>query len=153
MYKRRLLPNNQKGSIMIETMLASLIGIMFVFGSITAMNDVFKTSQNFALKSNQQKSTMNFLEAIKANGALFQRHSMALSSSDKEKFLSLSKLPIAFSQNGITSVDKCAECPGRAGYIIEPMGKGLYQVTVRIYNNKDDPSSLRDVKIIVGDNQ
>lgn len=126
---------NQKGVTLIEALI-SLALITVVVMSVT--NSLRMADQFFSkakLKRDRDQIVSSTLQGVLQNISLYQKN-YQLTDQAREALLAESKLPFAWSENVFTTVDQCPTCPGRVGYIIEPLPNmgGLNQVTVRITN-------------------
>ena len=82
--------------------------------------------------------SFNDSSAMDASGALMT-----------DVLLAEDKLPFAWSNSVITTPAECPSCPGRYGYLIQPLSsfKGLFLVTVRL-TNKDLFEGVKEYRFV-----
>jgi hypothetical protein len=100
----------------------------------------------FAYHSKKSESRMTqhrlvggLISSIQANPGLYQISNVPTGQAQAGKLFvdeALRVLPIAWSQSYYGPVSGCAKCPGRLGYVIQPVTAipGVFQITVRVTN-------------------
>lgn len=70
-------------------------------------------------------------------------------------FPTTAELPVAFSQTAFTSAANCPQCPGRIGYVIQPMTgyRGMYLSTIRVQNTEAVDRTMREINLVIGDSE
>lgn len=134
---------SRKGSTLPELMIASVIlglGLAAAAAGLKSFGDVkFKTVGASA----KNDITASLIDNIRSNIAQYQMNFHSSNDTDPvlgslvtDVVLDPEQLPFAWSNNFVGGADDCPDCPGRYGYIIQPLDsyKHLYKVTVRIIN-------------------
>lgn len=149
---KRIIPliKNSAGVTFIELMVgAGILGLAVV---------MYMGASNFFLKKNKETLEgvvlSNYVNAIynsmQSNLDLYQitYDSKSFHENTSPEFLR-KNLPMAWDFKTITKVSECEECPGRLGYIVEPVSgyRGLYKLTVRATH--PNIQGFRDYKLLL----
>lgn len=134
----KIVSRRMTGYTYIEAIAA--VGILSVISYGIYSGVVYLSSQTHRVIniSTKDKAMSALLSTIRTNVDLFQIN-YDLTPAAMEQLLAVNNLPQAWSTNaGITDVKNCPTCPGRIGYVVQPVGgiRGLLQVTVRITNKE-----------------
>ncbi len=79
-----------------------------------------------------ERQIRDIVENIRPNIGQYQINFDGTSKA-REDALSNDKLPMAWTVGLITQAEKCATCPGRFGYTVQPLSfKGLYRLSLRV---------------------
>ncbi|WII72309.1 hypothetical protein QJS83_00315 [Bdellovibrio sp. 22V] len=107
----------------------TLVGSFFISGTLS-MRKVAKES---GTKNSVYKQINDVIENIRPNVRMYQINYYPTDEA-RNAALALDKLPMAWGNGTISTVEKCKACPGRYGFVIQayPGMKGLYLVTVRL---------------------
>lgn len=144
-----MIKNNRGFSFVEVSVGAAILGIALVafIGSSNFFNKRTKDSQESILISNYVSGIYN---SIQSNLDLYQ-----VTYDSKEFYDTTSpeklqeKLPLGWDSTQISKKETCNGCPGRMGYIIEPISgyRGLYKLTVRVTHPKIE--GFRDYTMIL----
>lgn len=123
----------QVGFTLVEILVSSVmitVVILAVTASLRMTNKFFNDVRN---KRNRDRVIANTLQNIVQNIGLFQKN-YGLTETKRLEMLDKKNLPIAWGQDIVTTKELCPSCPGRMGFVIEPINNvgGLNQLTVRI---------------------
>lgn len=147
---------SQKGTTLVELLIASaILGIALAGAAagLSSFGDVkFKTIGSKAkndisasviqnIQSSVAKYQMNFADTGASQNQVFET----------DRVLAIDNLSFAWSNNFIGGADECPDCPGRYGYVIQPIEgfRHLYKVTIRM-TNPDIFSGHKDYVFITG---
>ena len=127
---------NQKGFSIIETLVGlALIGIVMAtfIGGLSALQDMKGNADELRLLN---REVNDIIESIRPNLKSYQI-SYDESKSNAER-LAVGSLPMAWGNGVKSTAEKCPNCPGRFGYVIQSYEGyfGLYLVTVRFSHKK-----------------
>lgn len=124
---------NQKGFSILESLLGlamiTLVGSFFISGAMSLK----KVSADSSTKNSLYKQINDVIESIRPNVRMYQINYFT-SDQERNAALALETLPMSWGNGIISTAEKCSQCPGRYGYVIQsyPGMKGLYLVTVRL---------------------
>ncbi|GEM_PF-929922 len=133
----RSLRKNQQGFSILESLLGlamiTLVGSFFISGTLS-MRKVAKES---GTKNSLYKQINDIIENVRPNVRMYQIN-FVQTEQEKNNMLALDALPMAWGNGMLVTKDKCKDCPGRYGFVIQayPGMRGLYLVTVRV-SHKD----------------
>lgn len=115
--------------LLIGFAILTIVSMAFMQGisSIANMKETADTSMSV------EKQINNIIENIRVNARLYQV-AFTRDTLTRQAMLADKNLPIAWSSKLISDSETCPACPGRAGYVIQPLDgvPGLYIVTVRL---------------------
>lgn len=137
------------GFTTMENLVAISIALVVGLAMVGGLVSYRKLSQNVILMSSTDKEVNDIGENIRANMESFQIN-YNFSAADKEKYLALSSLPMAWDVGISMPTEQCSDCAGRYGYIIQPFEefRGLYVVTLRMtHKNWEEP--FREFQFVV----
>jgi prepilin-type N-terminal cleavage/methylation domain-containing protein len=143
--------NARAGSSLIEVMVAAaILGITSAF-TMTALDDISKARKLSLGIQGRHDIAFSLVENIRDNVGMFQisYEGNKSTTGSPDVMLTEDKLPYAWSNAGIMSAADCPQCPGRYGYLIQPMDgfRGLYIVTLRM-TNKELFEGIREYRFI-----
>jgi type II secretory pathway pseudopilin PulG len=124
---------NHRGYTFVEILVTSALIIVVIFSVTTSL----RMSQNFLSqvrgKRNRDRVVGSTLQNVVENISLFQKN-FNVSKDWSDTLLDPQVLPLAWDQNVLTTKAECPSCPGRMGFIIQPLegSPGLNKLTVRI---------------------
>ncbi len=127
--------NDQKGFTLVGVLIASVIICTIAFGA----TELIRVNAALLAKTKQQREMArvigNVLNHVIENLASLQR-TFETSVSTREALLREDRLPFAWDQSSVVPAEQCPTCPGRMGYIIEPLpGRPSFsRLTIRITN-------------------
>lgn len=135
----------------IEILVTTGIILSVVLAITNSLNNTTAFLGRVRSTRNRDRVVTGILQDIVQNVSLYQKN-FNLSAAQTEAMLNPQKLPIAWSQDTVVPVAQCPTCPGRLGFIIQPLTGnliGLNQLTIRItYPN----FGTRDYVFILSDN-
>ncbi|MCB0377268.1 MAG: prepilin-type N-terminal cleavage/methylation domain-containing protein [Bdellovibrionales bacterium] len=149
-FQKRL---NNRGSSLIEAVVAMAIISIIIVVMAQVLISMESTMQRILSKNYNEKVAVNLINSIRNNPKVFQAHFKNYPENVKEAMLKKERMPLAWDRDGIYEVDQCLKCPGRAGFIIEPIATtpGLLKLTLRVYEIETDSlNSHRDYHMIFG---
>ena len=123
---------------LIELVVASGIFAIVSTGIIAGLSQLFKAQQRLQAKTTEDRIISALIENIRANVHLYQSSFLPADSKDANDRpivdVMLQTLPVAFSDSIMLPADECPECPGRLGFVLQPMPGmlSLYRVTLRV---------------------
>jgi prepilin-type N-terminal cleavage/methylation domain-containing protein len=133
---------------------AAIIGITAAFAtsSLQNINNARMTSLGI---QGRHDIVSTIVENIRNNVGNYQMSFNDSSATDStgalmlDVLLSEDKLPFAWSNSVITTPAECPSCPGRYGYLIQPLSSfdGLFLVTVRL-TNKDLFPGVKEYRFV-----
>ena len=133
-----LLRNPSSGYTYVEALVSlALLGVIS-YGIYNGVAYLSSQTHRVISLSTKDKEMSALLSTIRTNVDLFQIN-YDLTDAAKEQMLNVNTLPQAWATNiGITDVKNCPSCPGRLGYVVQPVTgiRGLLQVTVRVTNKE-----------------
>jgi prepilin-type N-terminal cleavage/methylation domain-containing protein len=137
----------RSGMTVTELLIAAVILGIATAGAVKGLEEINK-SRNLNLGLTERHNIMNsIVDNIRSNASAFQMSYTpvdlsAISASGKnelvEQYLDPANLNYAWSNARIGTITECPECPGRYGYLIQPiaLNRGLFLVTIRITNKE-----------------
>lgn len=142
--------NNQGMSlaeIMVGLGLFSVVIYQFLGGSIFLRKFSNETEESVAIEN----IVKSIYDNVSTNIALFkvnydpEEFFSSVSAGELEK-----RLDYAWSRDVFVAKDKCAECPGRLGYVVVPVPqyRGLYRLVIRV-THKEKISGFRDYTYLI----
>lgn len=138
------MPSHRAGFTFAEVMIAAaLLGITAAFAT-ASFQDINKSRMTSLGIQGRHDIVSTIVENIRNNVGNYQMSFNDTSATDAagalmvDVLLAEDKLPFAWSNSAITSVAECPSCPGRYGYLIQPLSafEGLFLVTVRLTNKE-----------------
>lgn len=135
------------GMTVAELLVAAAILGVATAGAVRGLQEITK-SRNVNLGLTERHNIMNaIVDNIRSNSSAFQMGytpvdlSAISSTGDNElvdDLLDPDNLNYAWSNSRIGTITECPECPGRYGYLIQPvaLNRGLFLVTIRITNKE-----------------
>ncbi|MGI4993347.1 hypothetical protein ACRXCV_11990 [Halobacteriovorax sp. GFR7] len=129
---------------------AGLLGVL-IYAFVGGQNVFRKANKKSRSQVVQYNIVHSLYRKISSNSALFQ---MNLNSDD---FLSMTsvqdlneKLPLAWNDKLVTSVDECPSCPGRLGYVLipHPSYRGLLKLVIRV-THRSYIEGFKDYEFII----
>lgn len=124
---------NERGMTFIEILVTT--GLILVV--IMAVTTSLRMSESFLNRirntRNRDRVVGSTLKNVVENIALFQKN-FDTSDNWAQTMLNPKKLPIAWDDNTVTDAISCPACPGRMGFIIQPVDgmPGLNRLTIRV---------------------
>lgn len=133
--KLRTLPAKtaQAGYSLIEALIAAsmvaFIGCTLALGLFQYRRIVARSQLTQVVESQIRDIVENIRPNIGQYQILFDYRDQA-----REDALQTARLPMAWTVGLITPVENCPDCPGRYGYVIQPVPafNGLYRLTLRL---------------------
>jgi prepilin-type N-terminal cleavage/methylation domain-containing protein len=124
---------DQKGFTLIELLVTAALMLVVTMSITNSLRLANKFLNDTRSKRNRDRVISSTLQNIVENVGVYQKN-FGLSAGAKTAMLDPSKLPIAWGQDVITTTTACPSCPGRMGFIIEPLDNigGLNRLTIRI---------------------
>ena len=125
---------NKKGFSIIESLIAlSLLSIVMLI-SYSSIDQVKKLANNVTSSENSEKQALQIIENVRSNMNTFKATYEYYSDESAEKLLEDSKLSMAWDKNIHTTTEKCPDCKGRYGYVLQPYEKyrGLFVLTLKV---------------------
>lgn len=145
----------KSGMTMIELLMASavfgLIGSLLLMG----LNTVFRAERRTRQRTAEDRMVLGILSNVQANLHLFPTSTNQVGSSGAQTEIEqmTDKMPMAFSDSDFVSVDQCPTCPGRFGYVIQPMQgmNSLYLVTLRLkHRDLYGANGIKEYRFLTG---
>jgi hypothetical protein len=126
----------QRGYTFIEVAFTMGMIMMVAYGIAEAVRVSSEFTKLTHGKRNRDRVISNLLLNVVENISQYQKNFDG-SEDWREKQLALDKLPLAWDQIKLVPVKECPECPGRMGFIIQPMdgAPGLNRLTIRLTHN------------------
>lgn len=130
---------NQRGFTFVETLVAAAVlgASVVIFSGVTKyFNQKNKDTIEAVVVSNYVNTIYN---NIQSNLNIYQISYDSKAFHDAKSPDALAKiLPLAWDHKVVTDVEKCPSCPGRMGYVIEPVNgyRGLFKLTIRVTHPK-----------------
>ncbi len=122
------------GFTLVELLVA--LGVASVFALLIALGVNQILTKTGGVKSTQalEQHVAGILEQVAANVGQFQMNFEPQDASAARGQLNVESLAMAWSQDRLSTSAQCPECPGRLGYVINPLSgyPGLFVVTVKL---------------------
>lgn len=127
------------GFTLLEFLFTSSIVMIIVSALISAVVYVTKQTTRARVMVAQDRQVQAIMGNLRANLRLYAPISTPSTASSSAQTVKdkLANLPMAFSDSVLVPVEQCTECPGRLGFVIQPLDESmpdLYMVTLRIMN-------------------
>ncbi|MEH0861020.1 hypothetical protein [Halobacteriovorax sp. DPLXC-1] len=129
---------------------AGLLGVL-IYAFVGGQN-IFRSANKKSRSQVVQHNLVNSLyRKISSNSAVFQVNM------NSDEFLSMTsvqdlneKLPLAWNDKLVTSVEECPSCPGRMGYILipHPTYRGLLKLVIRV-THKSYIEGFKDYEFVI----
>lgn len=123
---------NNRGQTLAEA-LVGLALLSIVFAIFTRAHESLNKMVTSTYTSSETDRLVNEVAENIRTG--FENYQINFGSDDQvQQSLNVNSLPMAWGVGTITTASKCADCPGRYGYVIQPISSspGLFQVTLRL---------------------
>lgn len=146
------LGSGRRGMTLIEVLIgAVLLGLTAAF-SLQALDNLNASKTRAFGLQGRSDIVYSLLENLRENVAYYQTSFEEATLHDEESLdllLPPDALPYAWSQSRMSTPEECPECPGRYGYVIQPVkGKAaLYRITIRL-SNPEVFTGLKDYQFI-----
>jgi hypothetical protein len=124
---------NNRGLTFVEILVTAALIVVVII----AITNSLSLSQNFLTrirgKRNRDRVVASTLQNVVENVSLFQKN-FDTTPNWTNKLLDPAVLPIAWDQNNISTATACPKCPGRMGFIIQPVDNvpGINRLTIRV---------------------
>lgn len=139
----------ESGATLIELAIAFglvLVGAYFGYGGLEALRSTSKATQTLSANERQIAAILDNLRT----GADAYQVNYEFSAASREALLSPERLPMAWDIGRIVPVAECEKCPGRYGYVLQPVEayRGLYRVNLRV-THRDWKGAPKDYEFLV----
>ncbi len=153
--KRAHAKRGVSGMTMVELLMAS--AVFGLVGSILLMglSGIFRTERRTRQLTAEDRMVLGILGNVQANLHLFPTSANQVGSAGAETEIErmTDTMPMAFSESEFVSVDQCPTCPGRFGYVIQPMQgmNTLYLVTLRLkHRDLYGANGIKEYRFLTG---
>jgi prepilin-type N-terminal cleavage/methylation domain-containing protein len=142
---------SKRGASLVEVMIASaILGIAAAY-TMSSLDNISRSRKQAIGLQGRHEIVYSLVENIRDNVGMFQisYDGNTSSTGNVDVVLTEDKLSHAWSNAKVSTVEECPECPGRYGYLIQPMDgfRGLYIVTLRM-TNKELFEGMREYQFI-----
>ncbi len=141
---------NQKGVTIIESLVALALLTIIMLISYSSIQQVKKISAQVSTAESSEKQVLQIIENVRSNMNTFKANYEYYTDEKAEELLAENKLAMAWDKNILTTVDKCLDCKGRYGYVLQPYEKyrGLFVLTLKI-THKNWGARVKKYKFLV----
>ncbi|MCM2277803.1 MAG: type II secretion system GspH family protein [Oligoflexia bacterium] len=145
----------EDGLTLIELMISAGLIIIVALGVATSFTYARKSSVTVGAQRQSSDVGMGILQQTTDAFTKYQVNFNDTASMNDSGgvFPMNAPLPIAFSREIYSSAEECPSCPGRMGFVIQPLSgyRGMYRATIRIQNTDSTDKSQRDLNLVIGD--
>lgn len=141
---------NQHGFSIVENLVALSLMVTSGLAIMTSILVVRGVGMEIETKSSEEKQILQIVENIRTSPENYQV-AFLTGDLDKEQILRPETLPMAWGNNMVAEASKCAACPGRFGYVVQPFSgmRGLYLVTLRMSHESWKDPNYKDFEFVV----
>ena len=140
-----------RGATIIGALIAAVVVCTMALGAAELLSVNSRILSMTRQKRDRDRVVGNTLHNIMENLSAIQRN-FDPSDDVRDKVLAVGRLPLAWDQDKVVPAAQCPDCPGRAGFILQPLeGRaGLNRLTVRL-THKEILKDFRDYVYILSD--
>lgn len=128
-----------RGMSLVETMIAASLLSITALAIGSAVVSVRKLNQTSRFRGQMQSVSLGYLQEFSNNGAQYM-----VNFNDTNSLIDVggvfpasASLPLAYSDEWFGNAADCEGCPGRMGYVVQPLYgyRGLFRATIRSAGN------------------
>jgi len=121
---------------LIEVAIAGIILGTVLSAFMSLIHYLGKSARTVRIMAAEDRMVASLVTNIRGNLRNYQAsfEPVAASGSDPATEKALQSMPWAFSENDLVPATRCPTCPGRMGYVLQPLATmpGMFMVTMRI---------------------